>query len=287
MKGNLYTFWEVTTSSGAQRSGALRIASLVLFIGLWELVGVFVRELPTPLETAQTFVQLTTVGEPILGRTLQEHTLASILVVLKGSLIGFALAIPLGVVIGWSRAAESALQQIVELFRPIPPLAWIPLGFVLFRGLRQAGWFETLMALLGTNMTVTSMVQIFVVFVGAFFPLLLNTIQGVKSTQRLHIEVAKVMGATDWQIIKKVVLPSAIPSIITGARVGLGVGWMCVVAAEMIGGSSSGVGLFIWDMYSIGGSSAAIVCGMIAIGFVGYAMNEGILALERRLIKWS
>lgn len=283
----LYAFWEVSAVAGSRRSRVLRALSLVLFLVLWELLGIFVRELPTPLETATTFVQLITVGEPILGRTLQEHTLASILVVLKGSLIGFALAIPLGVLIGWSRLAEDVLEQIVELFRPIPPLAWIPLAFVLFRGLKDAGWFQVLMQLLGTEMSVSSMVQIFVVFVGAFFPLLLNTIQGVRSVERIYIEVAKVAGATQMQIIRKVVLPAALPNIITGARIGLGVGWMCVVAAEMIGGSSSGVGQFIWVMYSIGGSSAAIVCGMIAIGLVGYAMNEGILALERRLVKWS
>jgi len=283
----LYTFWEASAMGGAHRSRVLRVFSLVLFLALWELLGVFVRELPTPLETGTTFVQLITVGEPILGRTLQEHTLASILVVLKGSLIGFALAIPLGVLMGWSRIAGDVLDQITELFRPIPPLAWIPLAFVLFRGLKDAGWFQVLMELLGTQMSVTSIVQIFVVFVGAFFPLLLNTIQGVKSVDRIYIEVARVAGATQMQIIRKVVLPAALPSIITGARVGLGVGWMCVVAAEMIGGSSSGVGLFIWVMYSVGGSSAAIVCGMIAIGMVGYVMNEGILALERRLIKWS
>jgi len=283
----LYAFWEVSAVAGPRRSRVLRALSLVLFLALWELLGIFVRELPTPLETATTFVQLITVGEPILGRTLQEHTFASILVVLKGSLIGFALAIPLGVLIGWSRLAEDVLEQIVELFRPIPPLAWIPLAFVLFRGLKDAGWFQVLMQLLGTEMSVSSMVQIFVVFVGAFFPLLLNTIQGVRSVERIYIEVAKVAGATQMQIIRKVVLPAALPNIITGARIGLGVGWMCVVAAEMIGGSSSGVGQFIWVMYSIGGSSAAIVCGMIAIGLVGYAMNEGILALERRLVKWS
>ena len=287
MKDRLYAFWEVTTLSEVHRNRVLRIASLVAFLGLWELLGMLVEELPTPLETAETFIQLITVGEPILGRTLQEHTLASIMVVLKGSLMGFALAIPLGVLIGWSRTAEELLQQITELFRPIPPLAWIPLGFVLFRALKEAGWFGALMSVLGTSMTVTSMVQVFVVFVGAFFPLLLNTVQGVKSVERIHIEVARVMGATDWHIIRKVVLPSAVPSIITGARIGLGVGWMCVVAAEMIGGSASGVGLFIWDMYSIGGSSASIVCGMMAIGFVGYLMNEGILAFERRIIKWS
>lgn len=287
MRGTLYAFWEATAMGGAHRSRVLRAASLVLFLALWELLGIFVRELPTPLETGTTFVQLIVVGEPILGRTLQEHTLASILVVLKGSLIGFALAIPLGVLMGWSHLAEDVLEQIVELFRPIPPLAWIPLAFVLFRGLKDAGWFQVLMELLGAQTSVTSMVQIFVVFVGAFFPLLLNTIQGVKSVERIYIEVARVAGATQMQIIRKVVLPAALPSIITGARIGLGVGWMCVVAAEMIGGSSSGVGLFIWVMYSIGGSSAAIVCGMIAIGMVGYAMNEGVLALERRLIKWS
>jgi NitT/TauT family transport system permease protein len=284
MKSSYY-FW--TDISPKWRERKFRVVSLVIFIVLWYVLSLWIRELPTPVETATTFYQLITVGEPILGRTLQEHTLASIKIVLKGFIIGTVIAIPLGIIIGRYKLAENLLNFIVETFRPIPPLAWIPLGFVLFRGLKETGWFQIISHLLGLGTSVAAMVQVFVVFVGAFFPILLNTIQGVKAVNPIYIDVARTFGATEREIVWKIVIPASFPNIITGIRVGLGVGWMCVVAAEMIGGSSSGVGLFIWDMYSIGGGSAEIVCGMIAIGLVGYIMNEVLLFVQRRVFKWS
>ncbi|MDY6960007.1 MAG: ABC transporter permease subunit, partial [Halobacteriota archaeon] len=130
------------------------------------------------------------------------------------------------------------------------------------------------------------LVQIFIVFVGAFFPAVLNTVHGVKSIDTAYIESARTFGSSDLQILQKVIIPGSLPSIITGVRIGLGIGWMCVVAAEMIGGSASGIGFFIWAMYSIGGGTAKIISGMIAIGAVGYLMNDGILRVEKRVLKW-
>ncbi|MHC1624761.1 MAG: ABC transporter permease, partial [Methermicoccaceae archaeon] len=162
-----------------------------------------------------------------------------------------------------------------------------PLGFVVFRGLSHTEWFNTLSYGLGVGQSVAAMVQIFVVFIGAFFPILLNTIHGVKGVEPILLEVAQTFGARKRDQILKVVIPASSPSIMTGIRIGLGVGWECVVAAEMIGGTSSGVGLFIWDMYSIGGSAAEIVCGMITIGLVGYLMNEILLLIQRGVLRWS
>jgi len=98
--------------------------------------------------------------------------------------------------------------------------------------------------------------------------------------------VARTHRASNSQILLKVTLPAALPSIVTGVRIGLGVGWMSVVAAEMIGGSASGVGFFLWSMYTVGGGTAKIVAGMIAVGIVGYLLNEGIIFLCGRFMRW-
>jgi len=255
---------------------AVRLLSIFVFLLAWHLATYLLKGLPAPLETFQTFVKLIAKGaegEPgLVGWTLQEHTLASIIRVLEGAGVGFAVALPLGILMGWSKYFEKFAGTMIEILRPIPPLAWIPLAFVIFMPFRGS----TVM-----------LAQIFVVFVGAFFPAVLNTVHGVRSVDKIYIDVARTLGASNAQILKKVVLPGALPSMITGIRIGLGVGWMCLVAAEMIGASTVGIGSFIWNMYTLGGRNAEIISGMIAIGIVGYAMNEGILFIERRLVRWG
>ena len=258
------------SSSTSGVSPLMRIFSVIFFFSVWHIISVFnLADLPTPIETMEVFFKLIIEGEPILGRTLQVHTFASLVRVLQGSVIGFAVALPIGIMMGWSERFERFTDTLIEVFRPIPPLAWIPLAFVLFR----------------TFQDTRILVQIFIVFIGAFFPAVLNTVHGVKSVDIAYIESARTFGSSDLQILQKVVVPGSLPSIITGVRIGLGVGWMCVVAAEMIGGSASGIGFFIWAMYGIGGGTAEIISGMIAIGAVGYLMNDGILRIERMVLK--
>lgn len=256
---------------GVRRSSFAPLLSLAFFLIGWHFLATYlVAELPTPLDTTQTFLLLVTRGEPVLGRTLQAHTFASLTRVLVGAGIGFSLAIPLGILMGRSGHWERFLSPMVEILRPIAPLAWIPLAFVLFRDLANT----------------RILVQMLIIFVGSFFPGLLNTIHGVKSIDSIYYDVARTHRASRSQILLKVTLPAALPSIVTGVRIGLGVGWMCVVAAEMIGGSASGVGFFLWSMYSIGGGTAKIIAGMIAVGIVGYLLNEGILFLSARYMRW-
>lgn len=252
---------------------AVRLLSVFVFLIAWHILAVaLLKGLPAPLETFQTFVKLIAEGEPGLGWTLQEHTFASVVRVLEGSGIGFAVALPLGILMGWSRHFEKFAGTIIEMLRPIPPLAWIPLAFVIFAVSRGGA---------------VMMAQVFIVFIGAFFPAVLNTVHGVRSVDRIYVEAAKTFGASNRQILRKVIIPGALPSMITGIRIGLGVGWMCLVAAEMIGASTVGIGSFIWNMYTLGGRNAEIISGMIAIGIVGYVMNEGILFVERRLARWG
>jgi NitT/TauT family transport system permease protein len=192
------------------------------------------------------------------------HILTSLLRVVAGFLLAGAIAVPLGILTGWSKVAESLTEPILEILRPIPPIAWIPIAML---------WFG-----LGFKPAV------FLIFVGAFFPILLNTVAGVKDTPRVLVEAVRTLGASDRDILVKVIAPSSIPSIIAGLRVGLGVGWMCLVAAEMTG-SSSGLGYMI-IYYSGILETSNVMVGMLAIGAVGYLMSYVIAKIERRLLRW-
>ncbi|MFW9944771.1 MAG: ABC transporter permease, partial [Candidatus Sifarchaeia archaeon] len=124
-------------------------------------------------------------------------------------------AVPLGIAIGRYSIADSVLGPVVEATRPIPPIAWIPLSLLIFSSLLSA--------------------QVFIIWIGAFFPILINTTTGVKRTEPVHIDVAKTFGASESRILTSVVIPSAAPEMFAGMRIGFGIGWMCLVAAEMIG----------------------------------------------------
>lgn len=251
---------------------ALRLAGLAVFVGAWHALAVtWIPELPTPALAAAEFWALSIRGEPILGRTLWEHALASVGRVLIGAGAAAVVAIPLGLARGRSGVFDELSMAGTEMLRPIPPIAWIPLASILF------------IALTGT----VAPVKVFIVFIGAFFPMLLNTLHGARAVDPLHVEVARTYRATRWQIMRTVVVPSALPYVITGVRVGLGVAWMSIMAAEMIGGSASGLGYFVLAMYTIGGDTPAIVAGMAAIGLIGLGMNELLVLAGRRVVRWD
>jgi len=247
-------------------------AAIICFLILWQVVAIFkLLSIPTPIETFQTFLRLIFDGEPVLGKTLQEHALASLTRVLESALISFVIAIPMGITIGWYRRFDYFASTLIEIFRPIPPLAWIPLTYVLF-----SAYGNTVL-----------LAQIFIVALGVFFPTVLNIVTGVKSVDPILIDVAKVLGANERQILTKVVFPAIVPSMVTGMRVGLGVGWASIVAAELVGGSGTGLGYFIMTMYEVGGRLPEIISGIIMIGIIGFIMSEGILYLQRRLLRWT
>jgi len=200
----------------------------------------------------------------LVSGELASHILTSLLRVAVGFLIAAAIAVPLGVAIGWLKVVESLADPILEILRPIPPIAWIPIAML---------WFG-----LGFKPAV------FLIFIGAFFPILLNTIAGVRGTPRLLVEGVRTLGASDRDILVKVVTPSSIPSIVAGLRIGVGVGWMCLVAAEMTG-SSSGLGYMV-IYYSGILETSSVMVGMLAIGAIGYAMSYVIGRIESHLLRW-
>ena len=126
--------------------------------------------------------------------------------------------------------------------------------------------------------------QVFIIWIGAFFPILINTTTGVKRTEPVHIDAAKTLGASEKDILSKIVVPSAGPEIFAGLRIGFGIGWMCLVAAEMIGGRV-GLGYLIWIMQQVG-RTGAVISSMLLIGLIGFLITYFFLRIEKNLLKW-
>lgn len=247
-----------------------RWASPLGVVLIWELlsqVGLFPRfKIPAPSEIAIATKNLFTVGLP-LGYTLPYHAGYSLLRVFCGFLMACAIALPLGILAGRYRWFNAAVDPIVEIIRPIPPLAWLPMAIL---------WF-------GIGMESA----MFIIFIGSFFPILLNTVLGIRLTDKVLVEAGLTLGASEWQLIRKVLLPSALPSIVTGMRIGIDIGWMSVVAAEFTGIKSGyGLGYMIMTARDVH-KSAAIFAGMIVIGLIGYSMDRMIFSMENRLIPWK
>lgn len=235
---------------------------VVACVALWEIVAFVAntRFLPGPFEVGRTLVELTATGELLV------HSLVSLSRVVAGFLLAVAVGLPLGIVMGWSKKMEN-FSVVIEVIRPIPPLAWIPLAMLWF-GIG----FES---------------KVFIIFIGAFFPILSNSFLGVRETEPYLIEAGKVLGATDNEVLRKIVIPNSFPSILEGLRIGLGIAWMCLVAAELTGLKSPlGLGYMIMEARDLGRADI-VVAGMIAIGVIGYVMNYVLRRTERNLVRWK
>ena len=214
--------------------------------------------MPAPTSIAVTAAGMIASGE------LFFHLMAS----LKREIVAFLFsitAIPLGIAMGWWRVVYNQVNPIMEILRPIPPLAWIPLSIL---------WF-------GIGDTQNE----FIIFLGIFFPILVNTIVGVKNIEPNLVRAARSLGAPEYKVLMRVVFKGALPQIITGIRIGLGVGWMALVAAELVG-ANSGLGFVINDARSMLRTDI-IVVGMLTIGLVGLLIDSAIRVLSRYLLPWS
>jgi len=242
----------------------MQVSGILFIILLWELAtGIFhVFKwilLPPPIDVFMTMLSMALDGRLFINAGW------SLLRVLLGFLVATVIAVPLGVAMGWLPEISYIVDPIVEVIRPIPPIAWIGLALL---------WFG-----IGINSA------IFLVFIGAFFPILLNTISGVRNVEKRLIEVAYTFGANDWNVLRKVVLPAASPTIYTGLRVGMGIGWMCVVAAEMIA-VRFGLGNMILEGSNLLQTDVVMV-GMLTIGLLGLAINYIFQAVGGYLFKWQ
>ncbi|MFP4169403.1 MAG: ABC transporter permease [Methanomassiliicoccales archaeon] len=248
------------------RTLVITLVSLVSFVAVWWGLAILLDSnyLQPPDAVFEAFVNSFTTVDRLTGLTMWDNISSSLERVLIGFVMAFVLAVPLGLLMGFSHLGEDFGKPIVEIIRPIPPIAWAPL----------------LLAALGVILGPPV-----VVFIGVFFPLLSNIIFGVKSIDPILTDAAKTLGASRLHLFAKVILPSTVPYIMTGIRIGLGVGWMCIVAAEFIGAVGGGVGQYILFKTNVGRWDQ-VYAGLVTIAILGLGTTEFAGYIEKKVSKW-
>jgi len=256
----------------------------VLLASIWQMLAIHIdKPMVLPRLEAVGKVLAHPDTKILITGSLVENMGISLIRVLCGFFLAAAMAIPLGILMGYYRSAERIFASSVESLRPIPPLAWVPLILAWFGIKGLSDWFPALSSSVVFGGVQFSM--IIIILIGVFFPILLNTIHGVKSIPKIYIESARTLGSRGFSLLLKVIIPASLPSIVTGLRIGMGIGWMCLVAAEMMPGSNAGLGYLIWYAYELL-RTEIIVAGMIVIGFIGFIMDWGFRHVERKRFAW-
>jgi len=239
--------------------------SLGLFVAFWYFATKY------KLDFYVRFTNIPSPGEVLDNASTLMHSekfYSNMYVSLRRILLGFGIAtvfgVALGLLIGQYRGAKAMLFPLFETLRPVPAIAWVPMAIMLWP----------------TNETSI----VFITFLGSFFPILLNTIHGVKSVDPVLLRAARCLGTTELGLLRQVVLPASLPHIFTGLAIGMGVAWVSLIAAEMISGQY-GIGYFTWEAYSLI-EYADIVIGMIVIGVLGLLCSGGIRLLGNLLMPW-
>lgn len=241
--------WMKISETGTFRILWITPLSLAGFLIVWWLFSIIINRayLPGPYEVFQAFVDSFRTPAPSLGITMGDNIASSLQRFLLGFVLAFCVAVPLGLMMGFFRTAETVAKPVIEVFRPIPPIAWVPIFLLIFK----LFWGPVM-----------------VIFIGVFFPLLSNVIFGVKSVDPTLIDAARTLGADRIRLFTKVIFPSTVPFLMTGITIGLGIGWMCIVAAEMIGAVGGGVGYYIYFMEQLG-KYEYMYAGMVVIAILG------------------
>lgn len=244
------------------RDWVMRILLPAVLMSVWwiasEQGGVIGRFLATPLETANTLVRLIASGE------LPTHIAASLLRVVIGLSSAVAVGVPLGIMIGSYRWAELVLSPLLEFLRPIPIAAWVPLSVMVF------GIGELPARVL--------------IFLGAIHPVILNTVLGVRAVEILHLRAARMLGASSRDIVLRVLIPAALPSVITGIRLGLGIAWWVVIVAELLA-VRSGLGYVMVQAMALLRSDI-MIAGIFTVGVIGLVLNRLALWFEATVTPW-
>lgn len=247
-----------------------RLLPPVVFVSLWQIfctAGIVpAYMLPSPAEVLLGLRDLLVLGMPP-GQLLYLHILHSLERVFLGVLFAIAIGVPLGLALGGSKRIREAALPLVNFIRPIPPLAWIPLAILWFGiGLGSAG---------------------FIIFLGAFFPIVINTCAGVRGVDSVLVDAVITLDASRRDVWLKVLLPGALPAVITGIRIGMGIGWMTLVAAEFTGVRQGyGLGYMIMSARDLQRMDE-VLAGMTVIGMLGLLIEWGLDSLSRHLIRWK
>jgi NitT/TauT family transport system permease protein len=238
------------------------IAVIAVLLAAWWMIVVETRSVifPTPWQVVTATVEL------IKDGTLWTHIGASLMRVGVGFSLAVLLAVPLGLWLGWVKGAYSTLNPLFQILRPISPIAWIPIAIL---------WFG-----------VGNASPIYLIFISSVFPMIVQTTAGVHTIERRYLNAAQNFGVSRYTLFRQVVIPAVLPQIIVGMRIGLGVAWLVVVAAEMIA-LRSGLGYLIIDSRNAGNRYDLVIAGMIIIGLIGLLL-DGLMRLLEGLksVRW-
>lgn len=240
------------------------LVSLAILLSIWSLISIITKsEIPGPVSTWKVFFEM--VQDPFYDNGPNDKGIglqlwSSIKRVMLGFGAGSLVAIPIGMLIGSSEKALKIINPIVQLLRPVSPLAWFPLGLLAFKNAEGA--------------------TVFIIAITSLWPTLINTAFGVSSIPADHKNVGKVFGFSRLKYIKKILIPFAIPHIITGLRLSIGVAWMVIVAGEMLSGGA-GIGFFVWDSWNAL-SLEKILSAILIIGIVGLLLDKFFNVLQKK-----
>ena len=238
-------------------------AGIGLFLAAWQLAASL--EWVNPLLMPAPSRIVAAVYEMASDGSLWTHVAASLQRVFAGFLLAALCGVALGMLTGWVQWISDIVRPMIEALRPIPPIAWTPLAIL---------WFG-----------VGNAPSYFLVFIGAVFPIFINTYAAVRNIDRVQINAALCLGASPSLLVRDVLIPASLPIVLPGLRIGLGVGWMCVVAAELIA-AQSGLGYMIQQNRLLL-QTQNVLAGMFTIGLIGFLMSIALEWAERRWIGWA
>ncbi|MDF7661446.1 taurine ABC transporter permease TauC [Erwiniaceae bacterium L1_54_6] len=250
------------------RQLSLSLLSVAVLLLVWW--GVTALGLIAPLflpPPQQVLKKLLLIASPqgFMDATLWQHLGASLARMLVALFFAALIGIPVGIAMGLSPVMRGLLDPLIELYRPVPPLAYLPLMVI---------WF---------GIGETS--KILLIYLAIFAPVTLSTLAGVKNAQQVRIRAALALGATRWQLLRWVILPGALPEILTGLRIGLGVGWSTLVAAELIA-ATRGLGFMVQSAGEFLATDV-VLAGIAVIALIAFSLELGLRALQRHLTPWN
>ncbi|MFG1174873.1 taurine ABC transporter permease TauC [Erwiniaceae bacterium CAU 1747] len=249
------------------RQLTLSSVTLLVVIAIWWLVTTLQLVAPLFLPPPQQVLQkLLTIAGPagFMDATLWQHLGASLTRILIALLAAVVIGVPVGILMGLNETVRGILDPLIELYRPVPPLAYLPLMVIWF-GIGESS-------------------KILLIYLAIFAPVAMSALAGVKSAQQVRLRAARSLGASRWQVLWFVVLPGALPEILTGLRIGLGVGWSTLVAAELIA-ATRGLGFMVQSAGEFLATDV-VLAGIAVIALIAFALELGLRALQRRLTPW-
>lgn len=239
---------------------SLTVIGLLLGVWWWVVVATESVIFPTPGQVVIGTIEL------IKDGTLWEHIYSSLFRVGTGFLLAVLIAVPLGLWMGWVKCAYTTLNPLFQILRPISPIAWIPIAIL---------WFG-----------VGNASPVFLIFLSSVFPMIVQTTAGVHTIERRYLRAAENFGVSRYTLFTQVVIPAVLPQIIVGMRIGIGVAWLVVVAAEMIA-LHSGLGYLIMDSRNAGNRYDLVIAAMIIIGLIGLMLDGLMRLLEGlKIVRW-